>query len=134
MGKLRHLLIFCTVFLLCALLPAVGQAKRNTQPPQPAVDNGRAWLLAHQNSDGSWAARARDSLSVRLDAFDARCALGAVGQEVELALIGGGLVIGKAYLKIIRRQQGGDPFRPLDDDDGVAAIDNFFQAKEGRLG
>lgn len=56
MGKLRHLLIFCTVFLLCALLPAVGQAKRNTQPPQPAVDNGRAWLLAHQNSDGSWGA------------------------------------------------------------------------------
>ncbi len=24
------------------------------QPPQPATDNGRAWLLAHQNSNGSW--------------------------------------------------------------------------------
>jgi excisionase family DNA binding protein len=56
MSKFHHPVAWISSLWLLIALALPAHAGPNLQPPQPATDNGRAWLLAHQNPNGSWGA------------------------------------------------------------------------------
>lgn len=54
MSKFYHPAAWISSLWLLIALALPAHAGPSLQPPQPAIDNGRAWLLANQNSNGSW--------------------------------------------------------------------------------